>query len=436
MPVAAGNLTKPAKVRRCRTHGKHRPGCRPCSDWSSYHMRLRRWERQEGISRSNVPAELVAEHLRMLTSVGNLKQSDIARLSGIPKLTIWHICAGRRKYVFRLTADSLLAIQPRTEARPPKLGLVRSVEGQRILRGLLAQGWSFVHMGELMGNATRTAVQKLAHHPSGWMYPDTVDRIRVMADKLRNYDIADLDLPMDGMDVRCANHAAKLGWAPLRDWDLLDITDPDAEPFRAEAPLLAGCVPVPAGALVDQALRSRVRSAAEAGFMDPLLSMTRLEAYAVVAYAQTAGVSAADTGALLGYPQATPTDRKNGQRHVSRIRTHLADARLWFQTEPDGDAPSWLVYLRTGAKHDFHKYLPALLAVQPEPFGYGMTLAQLAGRCGADATAEQVHGFLMVAAELAARPWVPQSKKKATRGTVRRRTTCTTVARVGEQAAA
>jgi hypothetical protein len=216
----------------------------------------------------------------------------------------------------------------------------------------------------------------------------------------------------------------------------VDITDPDAEPFRAEALLLAGCVPVPAGAVVDQALRGRVRVAALGGFMDPLLPMAKLEAYAVVAYAQTADVSAADTGALLGYSQATRTDRKNGQRHVTRLRRHLTDARLWFETEPDGDAPAWLDYLRNGSKYDFHQYLPALLAVQSEPFGYAMTLAQLADRCGADTTAEQVRGFLTVAAELAARVWVPQSRKPVSQRTARRRAACTAGARVGEQVAA
>lgn len=402
-------LTKPARVPRCGTHGKHRPGCRPCLDWSAYDQRLRRWEQQEGISRANMDAEPVREHLEHLLRDGNYKIVDLARISGIPKLSLWAIRNGRRRYVFQITGETILAIKPRVGVRPPKEGMVRAAEGVRILRGLSAQGWSFPFIGELMGNHTRTAVQKLAAYDlDRWMFPETLDRLRIVADKLGRYDITDLDKPMIGMDIRCANYAARRNWAPLRDWDGLDIADPDAEPHHAEE------LNVPGRVHVDlDTLRVHIALIAErdGAFPDPLRSITRLEAYAAVWLAQEAGLSAADTGALLGYPQGTSKDRTNGQRQATRLRSHMIAARRWLTDEPDGNTPAWLTV--TGDyRNEMAQSIPALLAVQPEPFGYGMTPADLAERFGADVTEEEVRACLSRAAAVADRRWTPGARPR------------------------
>lgn len=422
-------------VTRCKVHNGHHGGnystCEACRARDRYNGARNRAERRAGVDNRRRPIETAQAHVHRLIAEGGHTNLTIADISGLTSETISRVRVGgrgmqRTKTIDYLTHTAIMAVQPIGVGPALPTGYVDPLEARRIVQGLGAQGWSREHIAQLAGYSSKSGVSHPLFSTTRYIRIELLEKLRRVADKLRDQDITETQKPYPpGMQTRCYNDAMRRGWVPLRDWDGLDLADPNAKPEPE---------PDDAGPFVDYpALHLRVAEAAERDYVHPLTAITRLELYVVVALARDAGMSASATGALLGYPQHTGEERKTGERQSSRLRAHLADARLWLDTEPDGDPPTWLTTDGKGRKANFNKrYLPALVAVQPEPFGRGMTPAQLAERCGADVTPEQVAAFLKRAAVLADRPWSPLADQPVEKSRVRRRT-ARTGRRAGEE---
>lgn len=418
--IAAGQWTvKPRSKQktvkrepRCDDHVRGVAGCPPCQGWWRYQSALRRLELNAGTLRRNADQRTAQEHLRRLTDyqTGGWSLADLAAHSGVPRRCLTDIINGRRisGKIFAITAESILAVQPRGK-RSFRKDLVPSAEVRRIHQGLLAQGWTFHHQANLIGLASRGGVRAICE--SQWVSSHTVDRARLLRDKLGPYDINELPSPLPGMSWRCANYAARKGWPALHDWDGVDITDPTAEPFRVE-PHVEAELAIAGRLLIDYpAIDRRMRG-------DTTARLNWMEMAALVDRASAPDDdgnpthSATEIGAMLGYPQNSDMQRKVGARQASRIRAILTEARAWLDGEPAGAAPEWLTPpVRQNGPATGVRYLPALMAVLPAPFGRGMPVAQLAERCGIDVTVDQVNEFVTEGAAAAATPWTIRSQR-------------------------
>jgi predicted transcriptional regulator len=434
MPSISATV-KPTPVPRCpERHNPHRAGCPGCRLRSVYIRKLGIWERANGIDRSYLTIDKARDHLQYLTTIGYRKIADIAAESGVTDTTIRLILAGKRSRIYPLTEKSILAVQPAPCAPtgPLRSDQVPAVEGVRILRGLFAQGWSWVTVADQLGGLTPGAAWQIAREGGRtWMIRDTLTRIEAVARELGPHDIADGLLP--GMDVRCANRAVKLGWHKLSAWRWLDMADPDADPDQTEpvaydAPIgdLVGGDPVDESehdetglAFVDQLIVKMVTEAAEriktaspasdgrtGDLYIPKLQLRWLELHAAWWYAENAGLNDTQVAMLLGYDMS---DQKSssfdaGQRQANRIRERMLDALALLDKHPRDWIPAWFnEHPKPAGKPNFGMLLPALLAIQPAPFGRGWTIAQLAAELGATET--DVHGFLVYASREGERPW-------------------------------
>lgn len=428
---------RPKVAPRCRLHkaSKPTPGCRDCITRRTTSDAQRRWDIAHGTYRFRVAAADVRDLVEKLLTEGGHTPITLEQETGLNRETFREIRSGRRKYVSPDTADAIRAARPRPQPAGRCAVFEPALAVVRIYRGLAAQGWTQSHIAQQTdGLVQPLSVRRITSGGQGWVRPGHTAKARQVGDALVRYDIAELSKPLPGMDRRTANRAARDGWVPLRRWAGRDITDPHAEPLPATAeefPDTAADVP-PGTVFVDYlTLRLRIAAAGQDSYVPPMDLITKLESYAVVALAKDAGIGSSRTGAMLGYPQGTERERDTGERQVSRMRRELTDARLWFDTEPDGETPAWLA-----GRADFHRYLPLLLAVQPEPFGYGMTVAQLAERCGADVTLGQVTALLAEAATVADRRWQPLGARPIVKAGRRRRTARTVPARGRERRAA
>lgn len=399
MPVKTSG--KPTRVPHCPEHSYHTAGCPDCKAYSAFIQRRLRWERRAGISHGQVPSAPVAAHLEMLLGEGNWMVTDLAKVSGVCFGTIHDIRRGIRKTILPITAETLLSIQPREDIRPLQMNLVPAIEVTRLTRGLAAQGWSNRHMGRVMG-LSRNTVQSLTQ-PQEWVQVDTVAKVRAGAAKLHAFDIAQLDKPMPGMDIRVANSAKRKGWLPLAAWRGLDITDPTAVPWST---LPAAGVDVDQDdepdadtwSYIDPILAHRVADALDTvrktdreasrrhdGFIPSVGRLTRIEAHALVEYAVSLGLNTYDTARLLGYSMPTKQKEQNAQRSVERMKGAMRAARDLLRRLTAGEQvdPAWCLRLPNGdGFHQFSAVAAALLAVQGEPFGPGWSTAELADRAG------------------------------------------------------
>jgi len=123
-------------------------------------------------------------------------------------------------------------------------------------------------------------------------------------------------------------------------------------------------------------------------------------------HAETAGLNDTQIGMLLGYDMSRHGSSAfdAGQRQVNRIRERMIEARKVLDKDPADWIPDWFSDdLKPAGKPNFGALLPALLAIQPEPLGLGMTVAQLADVCGAEYRA--MLDFLVYASREGERPW-------------------------------
>jgi hypothetical protein len=317
---------------------------------------------------------------------------------------------------------------PAATAAPGRnTSLVSSLEATRIVRGLLAQAWTPVHMAGLLGYRTDRAVLEIARPKRQFMRPESREAVRGLADKLGPYNgILMTDL-LPGMDLTVADNAADRGFVPLAAWAGQDLADPDAVPGRrppAPAGIPADDTGTPRGAEliipVDEVKKARLRSVYEQilatdrngtrrpdGYIRQLGDLTRLEQHVLTSYATHLGMSAAEVAEALGYPSATPKQVESGQRGICRILFDVRSAMNLIKKHPAGRVPSWLLPTRD---IQMSSYLPALLAMQQAPVGLGMTVEQLAAWCGA--TEDVMHQYLARAAPRVNATWKPQPHRR------------------------
>lgn len=188
--------------------------------------------------------------------------------------------------------------------------------------------------------------------------------------------------------------------------------------------------PITQAVYVDQALYGRVRAAAESvieadrgdeetrTFVQPLGRLTRLEMHVAAMVADDAGLSNTETGQILGYPQATKTQREAGERQAARLRKTVRAAREWIDGHAPGETPSWFSQSRLPAgRVDMGRVIPVLLAMQPEPYGPGWSISELAVRCAV--TDEQMSEYVAWASRLAGSWWSRHAVKKSSRRVAR-----------------
>jgi hypothetical protein len=58
---------------------------------------------------------------------------------------------------------------------------VPAVEVTRLLRGMQAQGWTWGHIGDLLGGVGGRAVGYMARKPGNWAKAETLTRVRAIA---------------------------------------------------------------------------------------------------------------------------------------------------------------------------------------------------------------------------------------------------------------
>jgi hypothetical protein len=431
------NLDRPTTVSRCRIpgHSSHVAGCATCKAFSAFQFRRRKWEKQHGIDCTPVPVDQVAGHVEMLVNEGNWKVVDIAATSGIGSVAVYKILNRRTQRVLRITADSLLALQPRTTVRAPMSTLVPSLEAIRIARGLAAQGWTFKHMSELAGYNSNNTIPACARRERRWVAEETLLKLRELAVRLGRFDMAQLDAPMPGMRSHILNMARRRSWVPLAAWYGQDLADPEAVPWKIRptgSPLIVPVVrpavvvdqdddlpEVSPWSYIDPILTLRVAEAADVvrrtnkengrrpeGYITPIKYLTRAEAYVLVDVAAKAGISATLTGLMLGYRISTKSELSNAQRAVERMKATFKEGRQLLDQLVFGEKvdPGWCFQSENGnGVNDFAAVLTAVLAVQGAPFGPGWSPAELAQRAGVGEDA--MRAFLAYATRRADAPY-------------------------------
>lgn len=418
-------------VRRCRTHRRHHAGCPDCRRWGRYDSAVRRKQNREGTAEPMAPVAVVQKHLAALLdkNTGGWIRSEIIARTGIGRNSLYTIMAGRVKYVRTSTWHAIRALQPRNRPAPRRSNEVPALEVRRITQGLAAQGWTFQHMAKLLHYKYRDTASDLAHGTSRWVTTDTLETARKLRAVLGPYDINVLRTPLPGMNRTTATRCRNLGWVPLAAWAGQDITDPAAVPYGKRLRLVDPIEddPAPAGdeellPYIDPVLLPLVRQAAEkadaigevgtgkraAAWTDPLGRVTVLERYAVTAYGTHLGMTAAEVGALLGYPVRTDQEHDAAERAVCRFREHLTAVRKWIDSDPAGETPDW--YRKATTSHAVDAYLPALLALLPEPVGPGWSVTEMAKRCGVPE--DEMNALVRRAAVLGDRSWSPQVKQQ------------------------
>lgn len=443
---------KPTPVPRCpERHPVFRAGCETCRKWSRYQRRMTIWERAHGISRALVSPEQTRAHLEFLTTEGNRNLIDIVTESGISDFAISAILAGRTTKILRITEQSLLALKPSVSPRPRRRNLVASLEGVRILRGLFAQGWCWPHLGDLLGGLSRNGACNFARKGARkWMEQETLVRIRAVARELGPFDVDQLPEPLPGMLPRCATQGRKNGWHKLSYWDDRDITAEDSAPAgttgtpattdhveadEPDEPDVAFIDPLILKTIEDTSIRIRLGTPDDTGragnlWIPTLEGLHQLELHAAWWYAENAGLNDTHIGVMFGYDMTTEGSRSYdaGQRQINRIRDRVLTARAWTETHRHGQVPNWFTEPSGPGRSSMSNLLPALIALQPAPFGAGWTVEQLADACGV--TTQDMAGFVAYATSKADMLWKPQTHTTARRGRRPRRCARPTQTRV------
>jgi hypothetical protein len=420
---------------KCPDHPSHQAGCEPCKAYSRYDAAVRRRMRREGKLIPDVDVAIVQAHLKVLTDkkTGGWTFLTIAERTGIGRNDLYGMMRGRTKHVRGVSWLALRELKPLGVPAHVRKGSVPILESQRIVRGLVAQGWSLAYLAELRGLKSRdntfTKVASGRRHDRNeaiqWVRFETRDMLRELAAKLGALDINRLSTPLPGMTERAAAYARSRSWVPLSAWAGQDLADPDATPFTGlhlvddEEDDELGETDEFAG--VDQVLAVVVRRLTEkldkvsdrthgrrmgrwrSGYIEALTELNRLEVHAVAMYASTLGMSEAEIAVMIGYGYGTDREIEAGQRQVCRILGSARRANAWIQSHPAGWVPWWFTFQPTGTKRELDRLLPPLLALQPAPFGPGWSVEQLAQRCGV--TVQEMTDYLVRASETAGALW-------------------------------
>jgi hypothetical protein len=424
------------KESRCRTHrGEPVRGCDDCKAWWRYQSALRRRAEAAGTLQRRVPAAVVRTHLEKLLDpeTGGWHRKEIAAVSGVGHSTIRAFVNGRQgATIYPDTWNALKALQPKGVPRVTRaMNQVDRTEAQRIIRGLVAQGFSFRHLSQMLSH--RHAADQVAY-PRGrkCITIRCRDQVRALRAALERYDVETMVVPLPGMSRKTAERARAAGWVKLAAWQGLDIADPSVSP-RTEAPapvdddLTDEPEPDPGFGFVDPVIVLRCQAAMDVvrdtttadnkrcqGYVTPLGHIRRFEAFCAVGYATEIGLSTTETGLLLGYPGNTIKELAGAERSASRMRAVMSRSRRRLDQMVAGDTPDpqWCRPKANGnGFNDADELVTALLALQPAPFGPGWAVDELAARAGVDEG--EMRGFLAYATRRMDRPWEAEVKTRA-----------------------
>lgn len=383
-------------------------GCPDCRARNRWVKLVAQDERRRGVYRTLVDVELVQAQVRLLVESGHTRKS-IAADSGVSHETISTFMRAGVKKVQPITYDAIMSVEPIKDPHGTRKRYKGEAAGSpagtiRIIQGLHAQGWTLSHMGEVL-SVQKSYISAILRRPDRLIITSTVEKFRVLADKLGPYDLTDLTKPMPGMSIKAVRYAEKMGWVPLRDWD--DIDDPDAEPHRPDPLEASNGIVLVDPDKIRLALTFTVREAAAAErrysvhadrFTVPL---TRFEFYETV----RAG-SERDYAGVVRYSANLLSQRLGvAERTIQRCRADLARADWLLDAAPTMAGAilaaerilgrsKWPATLRLHAVAEilasypleigFYRHLVVLGATQPRPYGRGWSDAELAAWIGCD----------------------------------------------------
>lgn len=378
-------------------------GCPDCRARNRWVKLVAQDERRRGVYRTLVPVELAQAQVDRLVASGHTRKS-IAADSGVSHETISTFMRNGVKKVHPITYDAIMSVQPLTDAHGTRKRYKGESAGSpagtiRRIQGLHAQGWTMSHMGSVLG-VQKSYIAAILRRPNRLVIASTVDKFRVLADKLGPYDLTDLDKPMPGMSIKSVRYAESKGWVPLRDWD--DIDDPDAEPHRPDLLEASNGLVLIDPEKVRLALTFDVREEPNPGhgrfvYADrfPTL-LTKFELYEII----RAG-SERDHAGVVRYSANLLSQRLGAaERTIQRVRSELASADALLDAGPSLPAAAiaagqtlhcaeWPALFRLHAAAEilaryplatrvFYRHLVILGATQPRPYGRGWSDAELA----------------------------------------------------------
>lgn len=426
-------LSQPAD--KCPEHPRPRTDCHPCRAYIRYQRARLRQMHKEGRTSPKVPLPVVQQHLEQLLDkqTGGWTIVRISKKTGVALAVLHKIRGGGGAKVYGVTAGAILALEPLGQPTVFHSNTEPVLETQRIVQGLMAQGWTTRHMANMLGLRYRTchvSVSKFAYGRCGpSVNIDTRDKFRALRGRLGHYDITVMATPLPGMSALTARKARAAGWKPMSWWNGRDITDPNvttAPPSPVEDVEIVQETPAPPAprySFVDRVLRERATAAIQTVtlniaddtgrsadiWIEPLAGLTRFTLHLVWWMAETSGLNDTQIGALLGYDTATTLGCDAGQRQANRIRERVLAARAWIDSDPYGKTPDWLTR-QFSSRPDFTGPLTALMAVHEPTFGAGWSVAELAGRC--QVSDDDMHTYLAFAARLGDQPWTRPAPRR------------------------
>lgn len=214
---------------------KYRCGCRDCQDVRNRYASMRAKLVRQGRGIELVDVEPVKDHLDMLTGLGALASTIQRRIGDYDLSQMMGTIHNRPspKRMKKKYADAILALTPRDVSVPdPKhdrmSDYVLAKGSARRLQGLSLYGWTPKLISQYSGIPTATL---------GWIKSERSVNIQV-DHFLRLREATSIMLakpaPVTQAAKRTQNHAAKMGYVNLFDWN--DIDDPVDEPTATQTP--------------------------------------------------------------------------------------------------------------------------------------------------------------------------------------------------------
>lgn len=338
-------------VPKCR--GPHPAGttrytCPKCIARNTYVGARRRDEMRRGVYANElVPAAPYVAHARTLVETGGWTRAALAERTGIFRKYLDRLLSGKTEYLQRITADSIIAVQPRDGiplAR--RADEVCPVGSRRRLRGLARQGFTWLYLAPLL-DVSPSRVGQWARGAHDGIRTSTAEKIKTLADKLSELDIEEVDEPIDGMSWAAARNATRKGWRRLADWEGLDIDDPKAEPREYAADYLCAGENV----IIDEIKMDIILIERQP------MRITRAEQAAVVTRGLANGLSRSEIIRLA---------RTSGT-HLGQLIEMPAVVDRFINRSPAPDDPD-----PREREHGYLRTMTVLTITQPPPYGRGL----------------------------------------------------------------
>lgn len=215
-----------AKYRKCR--------CLDCANANAEYQTRRYRKIGYGTWQPLVDASTARAHVEELHAQGmTWRQIADAAGVGVEYLCQLRISLGGRRRFERIRPDrsaALLAVQLKAP-QPTPLSNVPAIGATRRLRALRANGWPSTVLAERSGIARPTiGIIVVGARPT--VFAATAAIVAELYDDLHDQDPRRHGIASVSAD-RSILRAKRLGWAPPRAWDGIDIDDPAAEPGLA-----------------------------------------------------------------------------------------------------------------------------------------------------------------------------------------------------------